>query len=298
MERLALGRATFVGVLVATISLTGRLSFSETTECRANPGAPAPQGMHWYYRVDRTNDRHCWYLHSAGMEVRSHENAPISKPRPQIVAEQPLASPEKDTLQTSPLQLATAENVLTETPLHDPPIGERAVANFTGRWLDLPPSVDLDDDEFAASRSDYIAEHMSSDSEEPMSSTSAVAPATTAVELPHKSTNAANFGSIFFAAALSVVLIGGALKLTRVFYNFVSTPRLTSELADDAVISLSELMGVLRRVDETLKAPGRSAPSASQATELIADHRTSNRDHLGPRAHSALPRLSRGHAAV
>jgi hypothetical protein len=60
MERSMLGRYILVlAVLAATIALTARSSFSETTECRTTPGAPAPQGMHWYYRVDRTAKRHC-----------------------------------------------------------------------------------------------------------------------------------------------------------------------------------------------------------------------------------------------
>jgi hypothetical protein len=31
-------------------------------ECISAPKVPGPEGSHWYYRVDRTTKRHCWYL--------------------------------------------------------------------------------------------------------------------------------------------------------------------------------------------------------------------------------------------
>jgi hypothetical protein len=34
----------------------------EADKCLAGPKGTAPQGDHWYYRVERTTKRHCWYL--------------------------------------------------------------------------------------------------------------------------------------------------------------------------------------------------------------------------------------------
>jgi hypothetical protein len=31
-------------------------------ECLAGPKGTAPDGRHWYYRIDRATQRHCWYL--------------------------------------------------------------------------------------------------------------------------------------------------------------------------------------------------------------------------------------------
>ena len=74
-ERLMLGRSILIlAVPAATIALTARSSLSETTACRTGPGAPAPQGLHWYYRVDRTGNRHCWFLDSTGTPVRLHKD--------------------------------------------------------------------------------------------------------------------------------------------------------------------------------------------------------------------------------
>src|SRR5215475_2692738 len=52
------------------------ISFSATTgdaadECLGGPKGTAPQGSHWYYRVDRSTGRHCWYLGAQGQKVRS-----------------------------------------------------------------------------------------------------------------------------------------------------------------------------------------------------------------------------------
>src|ERR1700733_10867895 len=32
--------------------------------CAGAPGAAAPAGQHWYYRVDPVNHRRCWYRHA------------------------------------------------------------------------------------------------------------------------------------------------------------------------------------------------------------------------------------------
>src|SRR6516162_6975009 len=62
-----------LAVIPAAILATGHSSLGESKgdECRAKPDGSSPAGLHWYYRVDRANNRHCWYLHEQGMRVRS-----------------------------------------------------------------------------------------------------------------------------------------------------------------------------------------------------------------------------------
>ena len=115
----------------------------------AGLGAPAPQGLHWYYRVNRTGNRHCWFLDSTGTPVRLHKDLATSNLRSQVTAEQVLASPENDTVPTAPEQRATAETVAAETTAQEPSVRGRAATDFTARWIDLPKSVDLDAREFA-----------------------------------------------------------------------------------------------------------------------------------------------------
>jgi hypothetical protein len=35
---------------------------AKADECLARPGAAAPKGSHWYYRIDRPTKRRCWYI--------------------------------------------------------------------------------------------------------------------------------------------------------------------------------------------------------------------------------------------
>src|ERR1700730_1440961 len=77
--------------LFAAVPLTGQSGLAETAaqaaadECVSRPGATAPQGSHWYYRVNRADSRHCWYLGPEGARARVREAAPptrTSSPRP------------------------------------------------------------------------------------------------------------------------------------------------------------------------------------------------------------------------
>jgi hypothetical protein len=40
-----------------------------TDDCVASPKATAPQGQHWYYRVERGTKRQCWYLRDEGAKT-------------------------------------------------------------------------------------------------------------------------------------------------------------------------------------------------------------------------------------
>ena len=290
MERSAVGRSVLFVVLVISIVLTGQSTFGATTECRASPGPPAAQGMHWYYRVDRANNRNCWYLQSAGMQVRSREIIPLSKPRPQIVAKQSLAPSQEIDIQTSPAQPATAAGVVMEPS--EPAMDAPSEAHFTARWPDLSASVDLGASDFAPPPTEYATEHALPHSDEPMLSTQ-VAPPDAISRLPHKSTTVIKFWSVFIAGAIRIIAFGGLLKLTRVLSSFLARPRLRSELGDGSEMSLSELMQALRRVDETFQATETRSYSPRK---LFTSERTQKREHVDRRAHSAFPRLIRDYA--
>src|SRR5260370_29616183 len=66
----------FVSVIlfmpVVTVLVTEKTSLAEPAadECKTNPGPSAPPGSHWYYRVNRTDQRHCWFLGPEGAKVR------------------------------------------------------------------------------------------------------------------------------------------------------------------------------------------------------------------------------------
>src|ERR1041385_4682604 len=71
-----MSRRLTLAMLVALAASVGAISLGATTgdaadECLSGPKGTAPQGSHWYYRVERSSGRHCWYLGAEGQKVRS-----------------------------------------------------------------------------------------------------------------------------------------------------------------------------------------------------------------------------------
>lgn len=89
---LAVFASTLAGVFLTTLSHhTARAA----DECLSGPGDDAPQGSHWYYRVDRATKRHCWYLRQAG----EHRSPIVLPGAPQ--SEKPVASKAETAKQNS-----------------------------------------------------------------------------------------------------------------------------------------------------------------------------------------------------
>ena len=94
---------------------------SAADDCLTKPNAAAPPGNHWYYRVDRTTHRECWYLGPEGREVRTHaqpDGSPARSPSasqthtPAETAEVPGSGPlaaESVLVEIAPGQTKTAE---------------------------------------------------------------------------------------------------------------------------------------------------------------------------------------------
>src|SRR5690348_18307517 len=95
-----------LALIPAAILVSAHSSLGEAKgdECKAKPDGVSPAGLHWYYRVDRTNNRHCWYLHAQGMPVHPSADATprrrdvpsdgldeqVPNPPPAIAASQPV----------------------------------------------------------------------------------------------------------------------------------------------------------------------------------------------------------------
>jgi hypothetical protein len=98
--------------------------------CVIAPGAAAPQGQHWYYRIDRVKQRKCWYLHAivplAIHAAARHRDAP-SEPVAAVATPQlPLAAtPQLPFAATPELRFAAAPEVTNAAsapqPVGDPP---------------------------------------------------------------------------------------------------------------------------------------------------------------------------------
>jgi hypothetical protein len=59
--------AKFMSAIIASVLAGAALTFCNTVsaapdDCLPGPKGTAPQGQHWYYRLDRGTKRQCWYL--------------------------------------------------------------------------------------------------------------------------------------------------------------------------------------------------------------------------------------------
>ena len=84
MDHMLMRLALFVTAIL-TISFARIVVDAEARhaadDCLAGPNVTAPQGSHWYYHVDHTTHRECWYLGPEGKEVRTRANQSRSSVR-------------------------------------------------------------------------------------------------------------------------------------------------------------------------------------------------------------------------
>jgi hypothetical protein len=91
-------------------------------DCLAGPNTAAPQGSHWYYRVDRVTHRECWYV---GPERRAHAHQdaspawsmsaqPASQTPTEARTEAVGAGPEPLTVEVAPVEHRMAQGVAAE----------------------------------------------------------------------------------------------------------------------------------------------------------------------------------------
>jgi hypothetical protein len=130
----AITPAAVAGLLVMYgIILSSTTAFA-VDECLAAPNAPAPAGSHWYYRLERSTERKCWYVREQRQETRA---AP-PKLRPAAVA------PAPQTTQTAVDQSTPIEQVERETQPPQPAwtSGEQApTVAFVAQTSDAPASA-------------------------------------------------------------------------------------------------------------------------------------------------------------
>jgi hypothetical protein len=272
--------------------------------CNSKPGATAPAGSHWYYRINHADKRHCWYLGGAGAHVSAHmaaapapipavtasaaESAQAEHPKAGVA--QPLRVPVSQT-QPAPAEVASAWH-----PTNDG--GE--LTRFAERWLDLPASWNLD------STTDPAMSSMSSSYAETATDTTLSVPV---IDGEH-ARNSANipFRSFSIAGLLAIplLLIAGVIaKLTfrpqrhpvrtgqryaggaAPTNNLVEEPPTLTDPARDLKKSLAELMGDLRRVSADLPLAPATADWQSFAPARAPNAPRPNYPRSGPRPGAA-----------
>jgi hypothetical protein len=289
-----------LALIPAAIVVTGQSSLGEAKgdECRAKPDSSSPAGLHWYYRVDRANNRHCWYLHEQGMRVHSVVNAASHQPEPQDDAA------DEQVQQTRPMTgTPAAQGAAPAT---------QANVNFAARWIDLPKSVDLNAHELIGASNGYAADPGVENGQGQLPPAWASASAVDG-GVRQNARPQTNFGSISLAGAVVLALLLMSEALVRLVrssgWNLLrrhrpaKSPRRSRPLesaldsARDDTISrhpawaeprsrehtgVGELRRLLQRAGTGLKPPQSFAPSRSV-------HRRDDANHA--QAQSAFERL-------
>lgn len=287
--------------LPAAIVLTAPPSRSEPSgiACRTSPGASAPPGMHWYYRVDRANARHCWFLNSQALHVhwRANVASPHSLQRGSSAA-QAEATPNDTVRATS--DSANAQTPSAEASSPKPPVHTHGPIDFAARWLQLPDSVDLDALNFARQSNSYAARHESTIAQPAPSSIFRVEDG----DPRQSSAIEPSFGSIVAASLLGILLLllcWKAFRLALVLHDEAKLRRARDHaiaLSAAADTGLGEITRALRCADAMPYKPQSFAPSGDRATKSPSNRRSSQSSYPQRPARSALDAAWRRRAMV
>ena len=112
-------------------------------DCLASPKGAAPQGQHWFYRVERSTKRQCWYLRADGgkaatQSAQATADTPSAAPAaPQSVqnAHAEYIAPQTSAAASTPAPAAAATQPAPSTT--DANAAQPAVAT---RWPDAAPA--------------------------------------------------------------------------------------------------------------------------------------------------------------
>src|SRR5262249_40655611 len=136
----------FVSVILfmplATVLVTAQTSLAEPAadECKTKPGSSAPPGSHWYYLINRTDQRRCWFLGPEGAKVRSQARETASN------VSSPTRTPPRENAVETARAIPASMELTQRTPLAAASTESHrvAAADFAAPSSDPPKIPDLD----------------------------------------------------------------------------------------------------------------------------------------------------------
>jgi len=150
MSKSVISRACFVGLFATAIMTSTSTPAPAAADCVSGPDHPPPPGGHWYYRLDRVNNRKCWYL------LEPASQTPGQPPMPDAPEPQPSAAAAPQA--TFGSLFSSWSNGFTGSTTATPldPGGD-------ARILPTAPAGDLKSDGTAATRQPRIVRHPGAD---------------------------------------------------------------------------------------------------------------------------------------
>jgi hypothetical protein len=200
--------AAMLAVLPAAAVLAVPLAEATADECRTKPGSSAPPSKHWYYRVNRLDHQHCWYLGSAETEQSSHARRAISIVHRPLMRHGAVATesvqPDGDQQTVSAYRGPEEATVQESLPR----------MNFASRWAKFWTSQDLPAHEVAAIG--YVDAYPATDADQKVQF---IGPADDANSVrPQYAFGKIAFGFLLLAGTLTITLpalAAALLKLAR-----------------------------------------------------------------------------------
>jgi len=170
----------------ALVNLNASVAESGADNCLGKPGAAGPRGSHWHYRVNRSDQRHCWFLTYERLKARSHTHAaasvraaasPAAERDGSAEAAAAIATPIRPrSVQTisvpasaasEPAEAATGANEPAEMATVRPSVAEdEAGALFSARWPNSSKFWDFDERAFTAIPSSYAERYSAANTDE------------------------------------------------------------------------------------------------------------------------------------
>ncbi len=190
-------------VPLATDLVTVQPSRAEpaVNECKTKPDSSAPAGSHWYYRVNRADQRHCWYLGAEGVKVRSQAREGASPTR--AARENAPAMPPAIPAQMQPAQSTAAEAA-----------SAGAATDVAAHSSDLPNTPDLTMREPATMSSRYPQDHQAREAQDEMPLIWPVLTEADGAGLADTGREFAPWPAVL-VGALALLLAGAIFKLAR-----------------------------------------------------------------------------------
>src|SRR5215467_673000 len=111
----------------SVITISASMTTSRAAdECLRGPNGTAPAGSHWYYRVDRSTGRHCWYIGAEGRNVHSVSERTSQQTRKRVEQHSRNSQPATQPTETRPAPPPAAQ-----------PVPDNPASFFSQYWASL-----------------------------------------------------------------------------------------------------------------------------------------------------------------
>jgi hypothetical protein len=139
----ALFATVLAGIPLATVS---RGATPAADDCLSGPKDPAPNGSHWYYRIDHATKRHCWYLKgeklSQSAAANSLPSAKLASPTAETTTQRSIADAHAELPEQTPIEAPKRSDGLAPAIAADVTIATPAVETqrsaVASRWPEQP----------------------------------------------------------------------------------------------------------------------------------------------------------------